>query len=93
MFKTCQSYLAHYLCHCYVIQHGRPIQNSVIILEILKFLNYSYFAKLMTRKPKIGNLTNDRTLSISGVKKVVSAIQGDFVVTCDGRDATSKTKN
>ena len=27
------------------------------ILEILKFLNYSYFAKIMTRKPKIGNLT------------------------------------
>ena len=28
------------------------------ILEILKFLNYSFFAKIMTRKPKIGNLTN-----------------------------------
>ena len=41
-----------------VIQHGRPIQNSVIILEILNFLNYSYFAKIMTRKPKIGSLTN-----------------------------------
>ena len=27
-------------------------------LEILKFLNCSYFAKIMTRKPKIGNLTN-----------------------------------
>ena len=40
-----------------VIQHGRPIQNSVIILEILKFLNYSYFAKIMTGKPKIGNLS------------------------------------
>ena len=29
-----------------------------MILEILKFLNYSYFTKIMTRKPKIGNLTN-----------------------------------
>ena len=28
-----------------------------LILEILKFLNYSYVAKIMTRKPKIGNLT------------------------------------
>ena len=28
------------------------------ILEILKFLNCSYFTKIMTRKPKIGNLTN-----------------------------------
>ena len=24
---------------------------------LLKFLNYSYFSKIMTRKPKIGNLT------------------------------------
>ena len=30
----------------------------VIILEILKFLNCSYFATILTRKPKIGNLTN-----------------------------------
>ena len=44
-------------CHFFDIQHGRPIQNS-IILEILIFLNYSYFAKIMTRKPKMGNLTN-----------------------------------
>ena len=29
-----------------------------MILEILKFLNYSFFAKIMTRKPKIGILTN-----------------------------------
>ena len=28
-----------------------------LILEILKFLNYSYFAKIMTTKTKIGNLT------------------------------------
>ena len=48
-------------------------KKSIIILEILKFLNYSYFAKIMTRKPKIGNLTN-QAVSISGVKKVVSAI-------------------
>ena len=41
---------------------GRPIRNSCkslfIILEILKFLNYSYFVQIMTRKLKIGNLTN-----------------------------------
>ena len=43
------------------IQHGHPIQNS-IILEILKFLNYSYFANIMTRKPQIGNLTNCMTI-------------------------------
>ena len=28
------------------------------MFEILKFLSYSYFVKIMTRKPKIGNLTN-----------------------------------
>ena len=39
----------HVACH--------PIQNS-IILEILKFLNCSYFAKIVTRKPKIGKFTN-----------------------------------
>ena len=27
-------------------------------VKILTFLNYSYFAKIVTRKPKIGNLTN-----------------------------------
>ena len=39
------------------ISSGHPMQNSVIILETLNFLNYSYFSKMMTRKPKIGNLT------------------------------------
>ena len=34
-----------------------PYKTLFIILEILKFLNCSYFAKIMTRKPKIGNLT------------------------------------
>ena len=29
-----------------------------LILEILIFLNYNYFPKIMTRKPSIGNLTN-----------------------------------
>ena len=44
-----------------------------LILEILK---YSYFVKIMTRKAKIGNLTNMtmQALSISGVIKVASAI-------------------
>ena len=46
---------------------GRPpIRNSCkslfIILEILKFLNYSYFFQIMTRKLKIGNLTNTTEL-------------------------------
>ena len=36
--------------------HVTPYK-TVIILEILKFLNYSYFARIMTRKPKNGNLT------------------------------------
>ena len=35
-----------------------PHTKLSFILEILKFLNYSYFIKIMTRKPKIGNLTN-----------------------------------
>ena len=32
--------------------------KTLLILEIMTFLNYSYFAKIMTRKSKIGNLTN-----------------------------------
>ena len=60
---------------CRVINHGRPIQNSVIILEILKFINCSYFAKIMTRKPKIGNSTKVTELyPFLESKKVVSAI-------------------
>ena len=35
-----------------------PIQNSLMFWKILKPLNYSYFVKIMTGKPKIGNLTN-----------------------------------
>ena len=35
-----------------------PIQNSLMFWKILKLLNYSYFAKIMTGKPKIGILTN-----------------------------------
>ena len=31
--------------------------SNSLILEILKFLNYSYFAKIMNRKPNIGKLT------------------------------------
>ena len=41
---------------------GRPCwtQNSLydVILQILNSFNYSCFAKIMNRKPKIGNLTN-----------------------------------
>ena len=47
----------HVTTKSHVIQHGRPIQNSVRILEILKSFNYSYFAKIITRKPKIGTST------------------------------------
>ena len=89
MPKLLGSLLMPLLCHPTWPPHTKLRYN----FGNIEIFDYSYFAKLMTRKPKIGNLTNDRTLSISGVKKVVSAIQGDFVVTCDGRDATSKTKN
>ena len=34
-----------------------PYTKISLILGLLKFLNYSYFAKI-TRKPKIGNFTN-----------------------------------
>ena len=49
-----------------------------LILEILKILNYNYFVKIKTRKPKIGKLTNMSELcpfleSKSGI--------WDFVVT------------
>ena len=44
---------------CHVIQHGHSIQNSLTFWKIFMILlNYSYFAKIMTGKPKIGNLTN-----------------------------------
>ena len=35
-----------------------PHTKLSLILEIFTFSNYSYFAKIMTRKPKIANLTN-----------------------------------
>ena len=35
-----------------------PLTKLSLILETLKFLNYSYFTKIMTRKPKIGKLAN-----------------------------------
>ena len=55
-----------------------PHTKLSLILEILKFLNYSYFDKIMTRKQKIGNLTNsDWAVSISGVKKVVTWTFGE----------------
>ena len=41
-----------------IIQHGRPKKTLYNFRQILKFLNYSCFSKIMTRKPKIGNLTN-----------------------------------
>ena len=47
-----------------------PYKILFIILEILKCL----FAKIMTRKPNVCNLTNMTEVSISGVIKVVFAI-------------------
>ena len=41
------------MCHPTWLPHTK----LSLILEILKFLNCSYFAKIMTRKPKIANLT------------------------------------
>ena len=49
-------------------------------LEILNFFKYSYFTKIMTRKPQIGNLTNTTEL-YPFLESKVSAISGDFVVT------------
>ena len=44
---------------CHVIQHGHPIQKSLTFWKIFMILlNYSYFAKIMTGKPKSGNFTN-----------------------------------
>ena len=34
---------------------GQPFRK---LFNFGKFFNYSYLAKIMTRKPKIGNLTN-----------------------------------
>ena len=41
---------------CHLIQHHLPIQNSLWFWKY--WLNCSYFVKIMTRKPKIGYLTN-----------------------------------
>ena len=35
-----------------------PYKTLFIIFVLLKFLNYSYFTKIMTRKPKLGDLAN-----------------------------------
>ena len=52
-----------------------PYKTLFIILEILKFLSCSYSAKIMTRNPEIGNLTNMTELyPFLESKKVVSAI-------------------
>ena len=59
-----------------------PHTKLSFILEILKFLSYSYLVKIMTGKPKTGKLTNMTELyPFLESKKVVSAFQGDFVVT------------
>ena len=52
-----------------------PHTKPSVILEIFKCLNNSYFAKIMTRKPKIGNLTKVTELyPFLESKKVVSVI-------------------
>ena len=49
--------------------------------KILRFLNYSYFAKIMTRKPKIGNLTKVTKLyPFPESKKCICYLRG-FLVT------------
>ena len=57
-----------------------PIQNSLMFWKILKLLNYSYFAKIMTGKPKIGILTNMTELHFWSQKSGICYL-GDFVVT------------
>ena len=37
----------------------QPIQNSVIILEILKFFNYSYFVKIMTLESQFSGVNKE----------------------------------
>ena len=37
---------------CWMTNIAAPYKTLFIILEILNFLNYSYFAKIMIRKPK-----------------------------------------
>ena len=61
-----------------------PYKTLLIILEILKLLNYSYFAKIMTRKPKIGNLTN-----MTELYPFLESKKSDFVATL----LHMKTKN
>ena len=49
--------------------------------KILRFLNYSYFTKIVTRKPKIGNLTNMTELyPLLESKKCICYLRG-FLVT------------
>ena len=57
---------------------GQPCWMTCDAREILKFLNYSYFAKIMTRKPKISNLTKVTELYpfLESQKVVSAAIQG-----------------
>ena len=50
---------------------------AMLEMTWLKFLNYSYFAKIMTRKPKIVNLVNMTELYPFLESKNV----GGFVVT------------
>ena len=58
-----------------------PQKTLFIILEIVKFLNYSYFAKIMMRKPNIVNLTNMTELYPFLESEKWYLLFKDFVVT------------
>ena len=64
-----------------------PHTKLSLILEILKYFNYGCFAESMTRKPKIGNLTNMTEIYPFLVSKMWHLL--GFVVTC----RHMKTKN
>ena len=70
---------------------GCPIQDSLTFWKILKLLNYSYFAKIITGKPKIGNLTNMTKLySFLESKKWYLLFKG-ILWSCDHKMKTSNT--
>ena len=60
--RTCNSWFSCDVTYGMSSSVAAPYKTLFIILEILKFLNYGFFAKIMTRKPKIGNLTNTTEL-------------------------------
>ena len=66
---------------CWMTWHVIPIQQSLQFWKYWNFFNHSYFAKSMTRKPKIGNLTNVTELYPFLESEKWICYLGDFVVT------------